>query len=298
MKTFINNLKSELILFIVAIIWGTGFIATKVAVDNGMQTYNIMFIRFLISTILLYLMLKFRKIKVDKSSFIAGTILGTVLVLAYLTQTFGLYYTTPAKNSLLTGLSVIFVPYMSYLIFKTKVDKYTFIASILAFIGMYMLSGNFLESVDGFNKGDFYTILCAVLFALHIVITGYYVNKINTVVLAYVQFLVATIESLILAIYYGHLTSISTVGLLSSIYMGVFCTFVAYTLQIIGQKRLSSSTVAVILSLEVVFATILSIFLGYDKFHFIILVGSVLVFLGIITSETKLDFIFKNNKRK
>ncbi|WP_459076621.1 EamA family transporter, partial [Streptobacillus felis] len=106
MNTFINKLKSESIPFVVDIILGTGLIATKVVVDNGMPTYNIMFIIFLILTILLYLMLKFRKIKVDKSSFIAGTILGTVLVLAYLTQTFGLYYTTPAKNSLLTGLSV------------------------------------------------------------------------------------------------------------------------------------------------------------------------------------------------
>ncbi|WP_156299258.1 DMT family transporter [Streptobacillus canis] len=298
MRTFINNLKSELILFLVAMVWGTGFIATKIAVDSGMETYNIMFVRFLISTILLYLMLKVRKIKIDRKSYTAGLILGTVLVLAYLTQTYGLYYTTPAKNSLLTGLSVIFVPYMSHLIFKTKVDKFTFIASVLAFIGMYMLSGNFLESVDGFNKGDFYTVICAVLFALHIVITGYYVNKINTVVLAYVQFLIATIQSFILAIYYGQLKAVSTHGLLSSLYMGVFCTFVAYTLQIIGQKRVSSSTAAVILSLEVVFATILSIFLGYDDFHPIILFGSVLIFLGIIISETKLDFLFKNKKRK
>ncbi|WP_073507940.1 DMT family transporter [Streptobacillus notomytis] len=293
-----KNLKSELILFIVAIIWGTGFIATKIAVDSGMEIYNILFVRFLISTILLYFMLKIKKIKVEMIEYRAGLILGSILVLAYMMQTFGLYYTTPAKNSILTGLCVIFVPYMSYLLYKTRVDKYTFIASILAFIGIYMLSGNFLETVEGFNKGDFYTVVCAILFALHIVFTGYYVNNINTVVLAYVQFLVATILSLILAIYYGHLRVISMSGILASLYMGVFCTFIAYTLQIVGQKRVNSSTAAVILSLEVVFATILSIFLGYDKFNILILFGSLLIFLGIIISETKLDFMFKNNKGK
>ncbi|CAM3162939.1 DMT family transporter [Streptobacillus ratti] len=293
MKIGIKNLKSELILFIVSIIWGTGFIATKVAVDSGMETYNILFVRFLISTILLYFMLKIKKIKIERKSYIAGFILGSILVLAYMMQTFGLYYTTPAKNSILTGLSVIFVPYMSYLLYKTRVDKYTFIASIFAFVGIYLLSGNFLESIDGFNKGDFYTVVCAILFALHMVVTGYYVNKINTVVLAYVQFLIATTLSLILAIYYGHLKVISTSGIFASLYMGVFCTFVAYTLQIIGQKRVNSSTTAVILSLEVVFATILSIFLGYDKFHILILFGSLLIFVGIMISETKLDFIFK-----
>ncbi|ACZ00834.1 DMT family transporter [Streptobacillus moniliformis] len=288
-----KNLKSELILFVVAIIWGTGFIATKIAVDSGMETYNILFVRFLISTILLYIMLKIKKIKIEKSAYVSGFILGSILVLAYMMQTFGLYYTTPAKNSILTGLCVIFVPYISHLIYKVRVDRYTFIASILAFIGIYMLSGNFLESIEGFNKGDFYTVICAVLFAFHIVVTGYYVNKINTVALAYTQFLIATLLSLILATYYGHLKVISTFGILSSLYMGVFCTFVAYTLQIVGQKRVNSSTAAVILSLEVVFATILSIILGYDKFHIIILFGSLLIFLGIIISETKLDFIFK-----
>ncbi|MDC4459544.1 EamA family transporter, partial [Acinetobacter baumannii] len=88
-----KNLKSELILFIVAIIWGTGFIATKIAVDSGMEIYNILFVRFLISTILLYFMLKIKKIKVEMIEYRAGLILGSILVLAYMMQTFGLYYT-------------------------------------------------------------------------------------------------------------------------------------------------------------------------------------------------------------
>lgn len=285
-----KNFKSEIYLLLIALIWGTGFIATKIASDNGMKTYNLLFFRFFISTILLYSLVKYKKIKVKRNDYLVGILLGSILVSGYAFQTFGILYTTPAKNALLTGLNVIFVPYISYGFFKTKIDRYTFIASILAFIGMYMLSGNFLSSIDNFNKGDFYTVLCAISFALHIVITGYFGRKINFISLSYIQFLVATIQTLILSIYYGHFEIINIVAFSNSLYLGIFCTFICYTLQIYAQRNISSSKTAILLSMEVVFATILSIFLGYDKFNYIILLGSVFIFLGIVISETKLKF--------
>ena len=80
------------------------------------------------------------------------------------------------------------------------------------------------------------------------------------------------------------------------IYLGVFGTFVAYNLQIMAQKVLSASRTVLFLSLEVVFGVLISIISGYDSFSLNILVGTLLVFTGIVIAETKLDFIFKKEK--
>ena len=286
---------AELIMIVVAIIWGTGFVVTKLAMDNGIGVYYLLFIRFLVASILLMFVIFLKKIKIKKEMLLPGIIQGILLTLGYSTQTMALNYTTPAKNSVLTGLNVIFVPYILLIFFRKKLDIFTIISSILAFFGTLLLSGN-ISSFSEINKGDLLSMLCAVFFALYIIVIDKYANKINVFVMSFIQFFTVTILCFLLSLTKGEVKQLNSTGLILMIYLGVFGTFVAYNLQIMAQKVLSASRTVLFLSLEVVFGVLISIISGYDSFSLNILVGTLLVFSGIVIAETKLDFIFKKEK--
>ena len=286
---------AELIMIVVAIIWGTGFVVTKLAMDNGIGVYYLLFLRFLIASILLMFVIFLKKIKIKKEMLLPGIIQGILLTLGYSIQTMALNYTTPAKNSVLTGLNVIFVPYILLIFFRKKLDIFTIISSILAFFGTLLLSGN-ISSFSEINKGDLLSMLCAIFFALYIIVIDKYANKINVFVMSFIQFFTVMILCLLLSLTEGEIKQLNSTSLISMIYLGVFGTFVAYNLQIMAQKVLSASRTVLFLSLEVVFGVLISIISGYDSFSLNILVGTLLVFAGIVIAETKLDFIFKKEK--
>ena len=286
---------AELIMIVVAIIWGTGFVVTKLAMDNGIGVYYLLFIRFLVASILLMFVIFLKKIKIKKEMLLPGIIQGVLLTLGYSIQTMALNYTTPAKNSVLTGLNVIFVPYILLIFFRKKLDIFTIISSILAFFGTLLLSGN-ISSFSEINKGDLLSMLCAIFFALYIIVIDKYANKINVFVMSFIQFFTVMILCLLLSLTEGEIKQLNSTSLISMIYLGVFGTFVAYNLQIMAQKVLSASRTVLFLSLEVVFGVLISIISGYDSFSLNILVGTLLVFSGIVIAETKLDFIFKKEK--
>ena len=286
---------AELIMIVVAIIWGTGFVVTKLAMDNGIGVYYLLFIRFLVASILLMFVIFLKKIKIKKEKLLPWIIQGVLLTLGYSIQTMALNYTTPAKNSVLTGLNVIFVPYILLIFFRKKLDIFTIISSILAFFGTLLLSGN-ISSFSEINKGDLLSMLCAIFFALYIIVIDKYANKINVFVMSFIQFFTVMILCLLLSLTEGEIKQLNSTSLISMIYLGVFGTFVAYNLQIMAQKVLSASRTVLFLSLEVVFGVLISIISGYDSFSLNILVGTLLVFAGIVIAETKLDFIFKKEK--
>ena len=286
---------AELIMIVVAIIWGTGFVVTKLAMDNGIGVYYLLFIRFLVASILLMFVIFLKKIKIKKEMLLPGIIQGVLLTLGYSIQTMALNYTTPAKNSVLTGLNVIFVPYILLIFFRKKLDIFTIISSILAFFGTLLLSGN-ISSFSEINKGDLLSMLCAIFFALYIIVIDKYANKINVFVMSFIQFFTVMILCLLLSLTEGEIKQLNSTSLISMIYLGVFGTFVAYNLQIMAQKVLSASRTVLFLSLVVVFGVLISIISGYESFSLNILVGTLLVFAGIVIAETKLDFIFKKEK--
>lgn len=285
MKKYIAEIK----LLVTSLIWGSGFIVTKLVLESGVDTITLLNMRFIISSILLGLTCIFLKKKITKHDFIAGAILGILLSLGYISQTFGNLYTTPGKNALFTGLNVVIVPYISLFLFKNKVNKSNIVASILAFIGVYILSGNMGNfNFDGINIGDILSILCAIIFALHLVYIGHYASKIGVIQLAFTQFLVASLILSSLNIYFGISTNLNTYNIGLILYLGIFCNYVGHLLQISAQRDISSSKASIILSLEVLFGTFISILLSYDKFELSMILGTIIIFSSIIISETNL----------
>ncbi|MFR5367814.1 DMT family transporter, partial [Intestinibacter bartlettii] len=149
------------------------------------------------------------------------------------------------------------------------------------------------------NFGDFLTIICAFGFAFHIFFTGEFVKKHNPIVLTVVQFSVATVLSLIVQILFNEIKIEAQMSsIIGVLYLGVFSTTVAFLLQTVCQKDVSETKSAIILSLESVFGTILSVIILHEVLKIRMVIGCLVIFSAIIISETKLSFLKRDIKNK
>lgn len=284
----------EIGLFGIAIIWGSGFIGTKLALDGGLSTVQTLTLRFFIASLMLGIIF-YKKIKenISKESIIAGALLGLFSFVGFTTQTLGLVYTTVSKNAFITAVNVVIVPFIGYILYKRKLDKIGVISSFMALVGIAVLS---LEADLSINFGDFLTFICAIGFAFHIFFTGEFSKKYNSYVLTVTQFVVAFLLSLILQTVTGETNFNATpVGLMGALYLGIFSTAIGFLLQTICQSKVDQTRTAIILSTEAVFGTIMSVLIFHEVLTSRMVVGCIIIFVSIIVAETKLSFIKKKS---
>lgn len=285
---------AEFGLIIIAMIWGSGFVGTQLALDGGLTPLQLLTIRFFIGAVLINLIF-FKQIKehINKEILKSGVILGFFLFIAFAVQTIGILYTTPTKNAFITAANVVIVPFIGFFVYKRKLDKIGIISSIMTLIGIGILS---LEVDLSINIGDFLTLICAFGFAFHIFFTSEFASKYNPIVLTGIQFTVAFILSLVCQIFMGEMKIEAQVnGYLGALYLGVFSTTIAFLLQTICQKMVDGTKTAIILSTEAVFGTIFSVLILKEIVTLKMLIGIAIIFTSIIMAETKLSFIKKKD---
>jgi len=275
----------EIGLLLVAVIWGTGFVAGAVSLES-LSPYQVMAIRFMIAALLMSIIFRKTFRTLNLSAIRAGIVLGVVLYLAFTLQTIGLQYTTPSKNAFLTAVNVVIVPFIGYLLYRRKPDKHGAIGAALTVAGIGVLSfdANLIP-----NIGDAMTLLCAVGFAFHIFFTFEFVKKHSPVALTLIQMIVAALLSLIAVALQGEKLELhgDAGGLLTAAYLGVFSTTIAFLLQTIAQKYTTETKAAIILSTEALFGTLFSVIFLHEAFTLRLAAGSFLIMAGILTAETK-----------
>ncbi|WP_434799406.1 DMT family transporter [Terrisporobacter vanillatitrophus] len=289
--------SGEIGLFTIAIIWGSGFIGTKLALDGGLSTVQTLTLRFFIASIILGIIF-YKKIKenISKESLIAGALLGLFSFVGFSTQTLGLVYTTVSKNAFITAVNVVIVPFIGFILYKRKLDKVGVMCSFMALVGIAILS---LEADLSINFGDFLTFICAIGFAFHIFFTGEFSKKYNSYVLTVTQFVVAFLLSLIMQIVTGETNfNATSVGFMGALYLGIFSTAIGFLLQTICQSKVDQTRSAIILSTEAVFGTIMSVIIFHEVLTVRMVVGCIIIFTSIIVAETKLSFLKKKSVEK
>lgn len=279
--------KGELLMLITAVMWGSGFVGMAMGLEHW-TVLQLMALRFTLATILLALIF-YKKLKlISKSVFWKGSILGAILFIAFTLQTMGLEYTTPSKNAFLTAINVIIVPIIAYVIYKRRFDRFEITAALIAIIGIGFLS---LQDSFTINVGDMLSILCAIAFAFDIFYTNVFVKKEDALALTIVQFFAASILSWIGVIALGEVpTSASTGGILTILYLAVFCTLIAYVCQNIGMQYADPTKSALILSTESIFGTLCSVLILNEVLSGRMIFGCFLIFLAIIIAEVKPTF--------
>ncbi len=284
-----RKMKSNLLLALAAFIWGIAFVAQSVSMDHiGPWTFTC--IRNFIAATTLYILMpvlkKFtgneEKSSNKKEMWIGGICCGIALAIASMFQQTGIIYTTVGKAGFLTALYTVIVPLLS--LFLGKKSKWNvYVAVGISIVGMYFLCMNEDFSIA---YGDILVLICALMFAFHILIVDHFVQKIDGIQLSCIQFLTSGLFCLIPMLVFEHpnLTDIFAAAV-PILYAGILSSGAGYTLQIVGQKDADPSIAGMILSLESVFAALAGTILLHEVLSLRELFGCILVFSAIIFSQ-------------
>lgn len=277
----------KLMIVAATLIWGSSFVVMKDSIEI-MEPSWLVGIRFFLTGIILLVIFHKRVAKaLNRRTFIAGATLGALIFGAYWFQTVGLDHTTPGKNAFLTATYCVLVPFLAYAVTKRKPTVYNIAAAFVCIIGIGFVSLTGSDSLE-LGLGDALTLVCGVLFAVHIVATSKFAADLDVLVLTAYQFLVGGILGIIV----GAITEpvptpacLDPTFLFSMFYLIVFCSCIAMGFQNVALGHVSPSQAAILLSLESVFGVIFSVILYGEQLTIMLVIGFVLIFASIILSE-------------
>ena len=277
----LTRLQADLILLLTAAVWGSGFIAQRIAAPN-MNIFYFNGGRFLLGAILLIPLVRF-KINIQKSKFIGIFLSGFLLFSAGAFQQAGMITTTAANAGFITGLYVIFVPFFLWIFWRDKQKWNVWVAAIIAVFGMLLLStGGELKLAPGDRLG----LVGAILWALHVIVVGRTVKGMNAIQFAIGQFFVSGILNFGI----GLVTEPQGFVQMSSLwwtilYNGIASVAIGFTLQGVAQKYAPPTDAALILSMEAVFAAVFGFLFLSERFSSEQLIGGVLVMAAILLAQ-------------
>ncbi|QUH24720.1 DMT family transporter [Serpentinicella alkaliphila] len=277
-----KQLKANLSLLFITIIWGSSFILTKNSL-NHLPTYNFLAIRFIISSFISIIIFRKKLISVDAPTIKYGILTGLVLFAGYAFQTVGLNYTTASKSGFITGFSVVIVPVFSAFLLKSKPTKPAIIGVIFAIIGLGFLT---LDSNISLNIGDLYTLICALAFALHIISISKFTVKCDSINLAVIQIFVVGILSLLFSFVLEKPTIPTGINIwINIVILAVLATTIAFLIQTTMQKYTTATHTALILSAEPVFSAFFAFLIAGEMLPSGGILGSALILSGMLISE-------------
>ena len=288
MRNKLYEFRADLLLLTVAIAWGVTFLMVQDAISTT-PVYAFLFFRFALASILMFI-ISYRFLnELNKKTILYGVILGIFLFSAFATQTFGLMYTKSSIVAFITGLNVICVPFLTYLFFKDKIKLNVLIASFIAVIGLYLLT---MSGTLVFEKGEFLTLICAILFALQIIFTGKFSNQVNVFLLVLFQLITVSILALIFSLSLDSVTfniPYNYAFFKAVIITAIFATVYAFLIQTYMQQFTTATKTAIIFTMEPVSAAIFAYFTANEVLTIVQFIGAVLIILATLIAELKFN---------
>lgn len=286
----ISKGRANLMLLMAAMIWGAGYIFTKLATNANMQAGLINAIRGFIYAGLAFLFFHKAILKMNRADLQLGLVAGFINFLGYQFQTWGLRFTTPSNNAFLTAIYVVIIPIIIWFMYKRRLERKSYFAIIIAIIGMGFLT-NVLHNGFTLHLGDLLTLISAFFYALQIVYFGMRATNTSPFVLSFMMGMTQGGFGLIWSLLFEH-ASYGAInwqaGLWPVIVLGIVSSFGAQTLQIVGQRFTDPTPAGLILMTESMFGSIFSVVLGFEPFTVHLLLGGVLIIIAILIMQ--LDF--------
>lgn len=277
--------RAELALAGITALWGVSFVVVKAAIG---EISPILFIALRFALAALVLTRLYGR-KVRREGLFGGILAGCLLFGAFVTQTMGLEWTSASKSAFLTALSVPMVPFIGAIVYRSRPRPVEIAGILVATAGTILLTLPGAGEATGFgvlNRGDVLSFLCAVFFALHMVVTGHYAPTSGFETLAVLQAGVTAALALLLFPLAGpvrfHLSAGSVAAVLV---MGLFSTALAFTTMAWAQQYTSATRTALILTLEPVVAAIAGRIFNGDRLSGRAEAGAGVIFAGIVLGE-------------
>jgi drug/metabolite transporter (DMT)-like permease len=284
-----KQLKAELSLLAITIFWGASFPIMSIALKD-VPPYAFIAIRNIFGAILLSAVFYKSLRKINKKTVVAALLIGVSLFLGSVFQMVGLIYTTPSKSGFLTGLNVIFVPIIMALIFKKFPDKKTVFGIILSIAGLLLMSSN---GIDGFNFGDFLTLICAICFSAQILLVDKFTKEVDVIALTILELAFVGLLAIIPTVLVDNLrVNFNGFSIFAMVFTTVFCTAVAMVVQNKMQKFTNPAHAAIIYLAEPVFGAFFSIFIG-DILSGSTLWGCITILVGMLVLNINFNMFSK-----
>lgn len=295
------KVRSFILLLITAIVWGFGFVAQS----SGSETigaFTFTCIRSLLGAVVLVPFILVREKNRKKQTqeqkqkqkpslkrlVFASVCCGTVLAIAQNLQQIGIHYTTVGKAGFITAMYIVLVPILGVFL-KKRIGLFVWIGVLFAVAGLYLLNMTGAgEGLAAFSigTGEIAVLLCALFFAIQIILVDHFLPTVDEVKLAALQFLTCGIVSGI-AMFVVERPGLAQIlqAWLPILYAGVCSTGIGYTLQIIGQKGLSPTVSSLVMSMESVFAVVGGFLLLHERLTVVELIGCSLMMIAIVLAQ-------------
>ncbi|MGD1074131.1 MAG: DMT family transporter, partial [Bryobacteraceae bacterium] len=274
--------RAELTLIGITIVWGTTFVVVKSALA---EVSPVLFLALRFSVAAMALIAIYWR-GVSRRGIGPGIAAGCLLFVAYVFQTMGLELTTPSKSAFLTGLSIPMVPLASSLVYRNRPRAIEVAGISIASFGMALMTlpaGSF-----GISRGDLLSVLCAVVFALHIVVVSHYSPMFGFETIALMQVVTAALLGIASFRLFGPVRFHATPGVAAAVLItGLLATALAFTAMAWSQQYTTASRAALIFALEPVIAWLTSYVLTGEAMSGRGKTGAVLILGGVLLVELR-----------
>ncbi|MCU0607785.1 MAG: DMT family transporter [Candidatus Edwardsbacteria bacterium] len=277
-----EHYKADLWLLLATFFWGVTFVTVKDAMGYA-SPLAFLGARFLLAGVLLLPFCWRAFARLGRRGWRDGVILGAFLFGGFAFQTAGLVHTTATRSAFITGLAVVLVPVFSIAMLKKPVDRWLVLGALLASGGLYFLSR---PAGGGFNRGDLLTALCAVCFAVEIILVEIYTKRHRPMdlVMAQIVTTVGLCGALAWAVETPRLQL--TPGLWLDLFVtSVLATVGALAIQFTWQRRTDAARAAVIYTMEPLFAALFAFLVAGERMNGAGWLGAGLILVGMLASE-------------
>jgi drug/metabolite transporter (DMT)-like permease len=269
----------------VAAAWGLAFVVMKGAIERQ-SVNNFLFTRFSLAVVVMVLIRPQVIKKFNKDLLLRGSMAGVFLGFGYIFQTLGLERTGAAITGFITGLYVVLTPLLASFILKERIGGFVWLCIFIATIGLALLS------VQGFSVGfgEMLVLMSAIFFAAHIIALSKWSPGRDVYAMTVVQLTICALMAGIASIPEGYAPPPDRGVWAVVVFTAVFATAVAFIIQTWSQAHISATKVAVILTMEVVFAALFAVIFGGEVLTLQVLLGGLLVLLAmylIVLRENK-----------
>ena len=280
-----NKVVGQVILLFLTFIWGTTFSIIKVVVENIGFAYYV-FLRFGLASFFLtpYIIFKYRR-ELFYRNLVPGAVLGLLFLGGISFQGWGIEYTSASNAAFITGLSIVFVYVIEVATGREKISMRLLSVIVLSIIGLYLLSFKdmFMPCV-----GDLIVLIGSLFWAFQIISIGKYSRNLDLLYLLYFEIIFTAIGSLIILPFIKIPSVNSILNILPHLlYLAIFCTILANTLQLYGQKIVRNVEAALIYLMEPVFASIIAFLMLREQLSMRQIIGALAIIIAMILSSYK-----------
>jgi drug/metabolite transporter (DMT)-like permease len=287
-----KRVRADFALCLCSLIWGATFVVVKDALaDISVLVY--IAVRFGLAAVLMGILF-WRSLRgIALRTIWAGVQIGLFMLGGYVFQTSGLKFTTPSKAAFITGSSVVLVPILLATFGRRRrITGWIWAGALAVLTGLYFLAVP-AEGLGGLNRGDPIVFICAVMFALHIILIGRYIERHSVGALSFLQVATTALLSILLLPLFAvtgweQPRLVLTGNLVFAVMItAIGSTVIGFSLQVWAQQYTTPTHTAILFSLEPVFAAVTSWVLAREHLGPRTLFGATLIFAGILLAEMK-----------